>query len=80
MLVGLAEIEAQLSLQPIVLGEREIVGSYIFTHEEFARAISLLFRLPMNLVQLQPFEEAPRIFEALLCGQISAPKVVLVRG
>ncbi|GAB5602198.1 alcohol dehydrogenase catalytic domain-containing protein [Thermus sp. FJN-A] len=78
VVLGLAGQEAPLNLQDLVLGERTVLGSYLFTQEEFAEAIGHLGALPDSLVRLWPAEQVQEAFQALLQGRVGEPKVVLV--
>ncbi|WP_243092535.1 zinc-dependent alcohol dehydrogenase [Thermus hydrothermalis] len=78
VVVGLSGLEAPLDLQDLVLREKAILGSYLFTPGEFKEALSLLPQLPESLVRLWPAERADEAFSALLEGRVPEPKVVLV--
>ncbi|GAA6751949.1 L-idonate 5-dehydrogenase [Thermus antranikianii] len=77
VVLGLGSLEAPLNLQSLVVGEHSLLGSYLFTPEEFSEAVDCLKLLPENLVRLWPAERAQEAFLALLEGRIPEPKVVL---
>lgn len=76
--LGLGGVESPLPLARLVLEEKGIQGSYLFTPEEFAEAVALLPRLPEGLVRLWPMTRADEAFRSLLSGEIPEPKLVLV--
>lgn len=78
VVLGLSGQEASLNLQDLVLGERSVLGSYLFTREEFSEAVQLLSKLPDDLVRLWPAERTPEAFQELLQGRVREPKLVLV--
>ncbi len=78
MVVGLAGTEGALDLQDLVLKEKHLFGSYLFTPEEFQEILPLLDEVPEDLVYLWPAENADQAFLALLEGRIAEPKLVLV--
>lgn len=78
VVLGLGGLEAPLSLQGLVLGEKAVLGSYLFTPQEFQEAIALLERLPEGLARLWPAERVPEAFEALAGGMVREAKLVLV--
>jgi D-arabinose 1-dehydrogenase-like Zn-dependent alcohol dehydrogenase len=78
VVVGLSGLEAPLDLQDLVLREKAVLGSYLFTPDEFQEAITLLPGLPEALFRLWPAERAEEAFLALLEGEVPEPKVVLV--
>ncbi|WP_243095606.1 zinc-dependent alcohol dehydrogenase [Thermus thalpophilus] len=78
VVVGLSGLGAPLDLQDLVLREKAVLGSYLFTPEEFREALSLLPHLPEALVRLWPAERADEAFAALLEGSIPEPKLVLL--
>ncbi|GAA6756845.1 alcohol dehydrogenase catalytic domain-containing protein [Thermus thalpophilus] len=78
VVVGLSGLEAPLNLQDLVLREKMVLGSYLFTPEEFREVLSLLPQLPEGLVRLWPAERADEAFAALSEGGIPEPKLVLV--
>jgi D-arabinose 1-dehydrogenase-like Zn-dependent alcohol dehydrogenase len=78
VVVGLSGLESPLSLQDLVLGEKALLGSYLFTPQEFQEALDLLPHLPEALVQRWPAAQAPEAFQALLEGRVPEPKLVLV--
>ncbi|WP_018112294.1 zinc-dependent alcohol dehydrogenase [Thermus igniterrae] len=77
VVLGLGGVEAPLALQDLVLREKAVQGSYLFTPEEFAEAVSLLEDLPEALVRRWPAAEAQEAFTALAQGQVPEPKLVL---
>lgn len=78
VVLGLGSLEAPLNLQGLVVGERTLLGSYLFIPEEFSEAVDYLKYLPENLVKLWPAAKAQEAFLALLEGRIPEPKVVLL--
>jgi threonine dehydrogenase-like Zn-dependent dehydrogenase len=76
--LGLGAVESPLPLARLVLEEKRVQGSYLFTPEEFAEAVALLPRLPEGLVRLWPMTQADKAFHSLLAGEVSEPKLVLV--
>jgi len=78
VVVGLAGTEGALDLQDLVLKEKHLFGSYLFTPEEFQEILPLLDEVPEGLVYLWPAENADQAFLALLEGRIAEPKLVLV--
>lgn len=78
VLLGLGDLQAAVNLQDLVLKEKTVLGSYLFTPGEFAQAVELLSNLPDILVQLWPIDRTPYAFRALLEGRVPAPKLVLL--
>lgn len=78
LVLGLMGLEVPLTLQGLVLKEKAVVGSYLFTPQEFQEAVALLERLPEGLVCVWPMERAPEAFQALTEGLILETKVILV--
>jgi L-gulonate 5-dehydrogenase len=76
--LGLGAVESPLPLARLVLEEKQVQGSYLFTPEEFAEAVALLPRLPEGLVRLWPMTQADKAFHSLLAGEVPEPKLVLV--
>ena len=76
--LGLGGVEIPLPVAYLVLEEKQVQGSYLFTPEEFAEAVALLPRLPEELVRLWPITQADQAFRSLLAGEVPEPKVVLV--
>ena len=77
--IGLAEDLAEIESRNVVTRELEIKGSYAFTRQDFAEALSLLQNkaLPVgSFVWKKPLEEGQRIFEELNSGCPSIMKVV----
>ncbi|MBO1437413.1 alcohol dehydrogenase catalytic domain-containing protein [Meiothermus sp. CFH 77666] len=78
VLVGLEATEAPLPLQRVVLQEITLKGAYVFTHDDFARAVELVAHLPNELVVVRPFARYQETFSDLLQGRLSQAKAVLV--
>lgn len=78
VVVGLSGTAAGLDLQSLVLQEKTLLGSYLFTPQEFQETLALLSRLPERLVRLWPAQQADQAFLALLEGRLAEPKLVLV--
>ncbi|RDI94687.1 alcohol dehydrogenase [Meiothermus sp. QL-1] len=78
VLVGLEATEAPLPLQRVVLQEIALKGAYVFTHDDFARAVELVAHLPEELAVVRPFSAFQESFTELLEGRLAQPKVVLV--
>lgn len=78
VVLGLGGVDGFLDLQSLVLQEKAVLGSYLFTPEEFQEAIGLLAELPEGLVRRWPASRAPEAFQALLEGRVPEPKLVLV--
>ncbi|PZA06204.1 MULTISPECIES: alcohol dehydrogenase catalytic domain-containing protein [unclassified Meiothermus] len=78
VLVGLEATSAALPLQRVVLQEISLKGAYVFTHDDFSRAVGLVAQLPDALAAVRPFGACPQTFQELLEGQLPQAKAVLV--
>lgn len=78
VLVGLEATQAPLPLQRVVLQEIALKGAYVFTHDDFARAVELVAHLPNELVVVRPFACYQETFNDLLQGRLPQAKAVLV--
>jgi threonine dehydrogenase-like Zn-dependent dehydrogenase len=78
VLVGLEAISAPLPLQRVVLQEVSLKGAYVFTHDDFSRAVGLVAQLPDALAVVRPFSTYQQTFQELLEGRLPQAKAVLV--
>ncbi|MCX7601475.1 MAG: alcohol dehydrogenase catalytic domain-containing protein [Meiothermus sp.] len=80
VLVGLEATLAPLPLQRVVLQEIGLKGAYVFTHDDFTRAVELVPQLPEGLAVVRPFSAYRETFAELIDGRLAQPKAVLVWG
>ncbi|GIW37143.1 MAG: galactitol-1-phosphate 5-dehydrogenase [Meiothermus sp.] len=78
VLVGLEATEPPLPLQRVVLQEVALKGAYVFTHDDFARAVALVAQVPEGLAVVRPFRTYQDTFNELLQGRLPQAKAVLV--
>jgi threonine dehydrogenase-like Zn-dependent dehydrogenase len=78
VLVGLEAISAPLPLQRVVLQEVSLKGAYVFTHDDFSRAVGLVAQLPDALAVVRPFSTYQQTFQELLEGRLPQAKAVLI--
>ncbi|MCS7057586.1 MAG: alcohol dehydrogenase catalytic domain-containing protein [Meiothermus sp.] len=78
VLVGLEATAASLPLQRLVLQEIGLKGAYVFTHDDFSRAVGLVAQLPDELAVVRPFGVYQETFQELLEGRLPQAKAVLV--
>lgn len=73
ILVGLAQTAAQIVPARIVSGEVELLGSYIYTHDEFGTALTLIERKIVNVDAIVshrlPFDRLTEAFSILERGE-----------
>lgn len=67
--IGNSAQTIEVNMQEIVTGELKIIGSYLYTHEEFGEAIDFIHENQVDLSELiskeLTLEEAPQMFEDL---------------
>jgi len=67
--IGNSAQTIEVNMQQIVTGELKIIGSYLYTHEEFGEAIDFIHKNKVDLSELISkeitLEEAPQMFEDL---------------
>lgn len=78
VLVGLEATSAPLPIQRLILQEVGLKGAYVFTHDDFARAVGLVAQLPDALVAVRSFSACGQTFQELLEGRLPQAKAVLV--
>ncbi|RIH82156.1 2-dehydro-3-deoxy-L-rhamnonate dehydrogenase (NAD(+)) [Meiothermus luteus] len=78
VLVGLEATSASLPVQRLVLQEIGVKGAYVFTHDDFSRAVGLVAQLPDGLALVRPFSAYQETFQELLEGRLPQAKAVLV--
>ncbi len=73
VLVGLAQVAANIVPAQAVLGEIEVLGSYIYTHEEFGAAMALMSRGAVDagalITHRFPFAQLADAFSILERGE-----------
>lgn len=81
VVLSLFEEEVTLDLNPLVLGERQLVGSFVYVGEDFEAALRAVDTDPTRAARLvthtMPLEEASRAFQMLDATANNAIKVVL---
>ena len=75
--VGLHDDESPFSFYGLILQERRIMGSYCYSDEDFARAVSLCGEVPDDYIARVPLNEGASAFEALAGGSSQYLKVLL---
>ncbi|MCH7667806.1 MAG: alcohol dehydrogenase catalytic domain-containing protein [Acidobacteria bacterium] len=82
--VGLGTPEVTVPLFDIVVSERQIVGSFCYTHEVFRDAVSHIAAGRLDLGVLigsqEPFEDIGTTFEALASGARRDVKIMISTG
>ncbi|MBA2274960.1 MAG: alcohol dehydrogenase catalytic domain-containing protein [Actinobacteria bacterium] len=75
--VGLHDDESPFSFYGLILQERQVRGSYCYSDEDFARAVSLCGEVPGDYIAHVPLQEGASAFEALAAGSSEHLKVLL---
>jgi len=75
--VGLHDDVNTFSFYGLILQERQIRGSYCYSDEDFARAVSLCGEVPDDYIAHVPLQEGATAFEALATGNSEHLKVLL---
>lgn len=75
--VGLHDDVNPFSFYGLILQERQVRGSYCYSDEDFARAVSLCGEVPDDFVARIPLHEGGSAFEALAGGSTEHLKVLL---
>jgi 2-desacetyl-2-hydroxyethyl bacteriochlorophyllide A dehydrogenase len=78
VLLGLHENISSLAFYPVVLGERQIQGSYTYTDGDFRKALELAPKIPQSLVEMRSLAEGAEAFRELAEGMAGRPKVLLI--
>jgi 2-desacetyl-2-hydroxyethyl bacteriochlorophyllide A dehydrogenase len=75
--LGLAEITPGFDAQALVRAEKQVIGSFAYTDEDFAAAIGLLSSWDLGWAESYPLESAAEIFTSLMNGALQPAKAVL---
>ena len=79
--VGNSEKEIMVNMQEIVTREKNIIGSYIYTHDEFGQVVELLDKSDFNLNafigDVMPLEKGPEAFKKVSADSSKSLKTIL---
>ncbi|HTY73743.1 MAG TPA: alcohol dehydrogenase catalytic domain-containing protein [Actinomycetes bacterium] len=75
--IGLAEADSTIGANDIVRSEKRVVGSFAYTDDEFAHAVTLVSTLDLTWVTPIPMAESERTFLELARGRSDIIKAVL---
>jgi 2-desacetyl-2-hydroxyethyl bacteriochlorophyllide A dehydrogenase len=79
--VGNSEKEVMVDMQEIVTKEKKIIGSFIYTHEEFGQVVELLNKSELDLSafisNVLPLEEGPEAFKKVSADSSKSLKTIL---
>jgi threonine dehydrogenase-like Zn-dependent dehydrogenase len=70
-----------VDMQEIVTKEKKIIGSFIYTHEEFGQVVELLNKSELDLSafisNVLPLEEGPEAFKKVSADSSKSLKTIL---
>lgn len=75
--VGLHDDVNPFSFYGLILQERQVRGSYCYSDEDFARAVSLCGEVPDDYIAHVPLQEGASAFEELAAGSSEHLKILL---